>query len=290
MKTFKQYASLLLFIFSFFCFAQENSKTKVYLDENLNQIEESEFLKKTSTSIYSSERHPNTTLDIQILKQNYDFGSYDKDEFEEIKKELQNEINAINFDDNVILIYQENLKINSDNGDDDNSLSDKKLYDSKQKKCKRFAKRKNASAYHLYSDKSNYTFQPENYTEFQISSDLKSKLFANNSHGVIILRPNGEYFFYTEINQLFLNRILNKDWSDYIEDFNKTKTALNKTPKFITDMNEFAENYKIMRLKNEIRLEPFAVDSKHQYDSMHVKPNTISVEVEIPSCYSYAQY
>ncbi|MFP4846057.1 hypothetical protein [Winogradskyella sp. PE311] len=294
----KKITIFLFTIFSLLSFSQNNNKVEIYLDENSNEINEEEYKIKLATSVYSEKTDIKNDNILNRLSLNYEIGQFNTEEFQHIKNSIKNQLSQVDFEKNIILIYQDTLKgVNDKNLSLENSfdisdyLKQKKKYDSKQNKCKRFARKNNAEAYHIYSEAINYDYNSKNYQTHQITESLKHKLFKNESYGVIIIKTNGDYFYYKQLNQLQVDKMLNSDWSNYIMDFKSFKTKpVKENPKFVTEMINSADAYTNRFLQREAKKESLFDNFQQQYKNQHVGQRTITVKVEIPHCYSYADY
>ncbi|MFP4846058.1 hypothetical protein [Winogradskyella sp. PE311] len=305
MKFTKALISLTLLVLFLNLEAQEGvTKPTFYFDEDLNQINKVDFVAKSLTKIYSKRIYDKDSMIIKKLIVDYDFGQFNTIELQQLHDLLKKEIGISEFDKSLILVFRDTLggSYNKDNKkrlvdadfsdgfSEDNYLKRKKRYDKEQKKCNKFAKQNDAIPLHFFSAKQNYNFKSKNYKEYKISVLLKSIFFKGQSYGLVILKPNGQYFFYKYINQLQVEKMLNSDWANYIKDLNTLKVKpLKRDPVFLTEMYKSAREYgeEFARKSIEVRKREMEREAKYE-TKLGTKKYRISVG--IPHCYGHAHF
>jgi hypothetical protein len=293
---------ILIFLFSFYSYSQVQSKQTIFLNEELEQIDNITYAEQVLKSIYKEVIITKDSVIIKRLQKTYDFGSFNETELSQVHNILKKHLNIKDFDKNIILILKDSLlgythyanAIQRRNKLDKTDLISKKdylkrmkNYDSKQKKCKKFATKNNAIPIYTYLKDSDYTFKPKHHTNYKIPDIIKSVFFKNVKNGHIILKPNGQYFYYNRLTEHLLKKMLNSDWTEYIANFKRVK----ENPKAYS--LDFVETMYIEQEKEmeKIAYRRFKQKRKEQERKKSSNFNKkISVRLNIPNCYTNASY
>lgn len=265
--------------------------SNIYLDENNNQIDELTYSTRVLKNIYRENIINKDTVTVKKLRKLYEFDSLNSIELKQVQNILHKYLDVMDFNKNIILVYRDSLlgfnefnasfeqKRTHDALDIDTEkkyLKRRKKFDSQQKKCTSVAAKNNATAIYAYSESVNFNYEPKNYFNQKIPSVLKSIFFKNKKRGTLILKPNGQYFFFSYLSQKQLLRMLNNDWEAYIKDYNTVMSYDNVfTMQFIEEMriehkedmrklarkelskkNRANENGSSIRYNNRIRIQP----------------------------------
>ncbi|WP_034059365.1 hypothetical protein [Lacinutrix jangbogonensis] len=263
--------SLLLLFIPFFCFSQEIEKTKIYFDENLKEISANEFKKRSPGFIYQDSLEENDSLLIYKLHPYYKFGKLNEIELNQVNMLFKRDFDFDNTEEkNIIITYKDSLlgfeEINKsvealrmmDRGQKfTKETFTKKVnqYDRNQKRCLKRVKSKKTKVFYTYRTKLNYSIQPKNFKYEKISTTLKSILFKNSKYGVVIIKPNGNYFFYKWMTEDYVIKFLKKDWTQYILDYEiaKAQSSINKNGFFKKMIDDRRNNTKTFYIENDVR-------------------------------------
>ncbi|EDP70398.1 hypothetical protein FBALC1_06563 [Flavobacteriales bacterium ALC-1] len=287
---------VFLFLFSLPSYAQVETKPIIYLNENLEQIDQISFSEKVLKSIYRENTTTHDSVIVKSLFKTYDFGSFKETELLQVKDLLRKYLNVKDFDKNLILVFKDSLLgythysksiQNRRNIDETDIISEKEYikrrqyYDSRQKKCKKFAKKNNATPLYTYSENIDFNFKSKYHNKYKLPDVIKSIFFKNVKRGHIILKPNGQYFYYSFLTQAQVKKMLESDWKPFIKDFNTVKSDPKKySLEFIEKMYEDFEN--------EMRVEIM----RHSKQSKKEKgtPNITSGRITPPNCFTHASF
>ncbi|MCC1484834.1 hypothetical protein [Winogradskyella immobilis] len=229
----------LLLIIPLLSLTQETDKPILYLDENMSQIDMAKFYVKSKSLIFHEEIVLRDSIKIKYLIKDYDFKKLDDTELTQIQGVFKSFYNTTDLNKNLIITYKDtimgfeeyskSLKHRKSLDEAGNVsykkyLKNRKTTDEIQKKCNRFLKRNNSLAIHFYSVNQNFTYNIKHYSFQKINKVLKNTFFKNKSSGIIILKPNGHYFYYRYLPEHQVEKMLNKNWREYISDFNQIDT------------------------------------------------------------------
>lgn len=218
---------------------QNKSKVNIFLDENLNSINKEDFNKKLNSFIYYSNIYKTDTITIYRIRESIKFGHLSKVENSQIRKLLNRDNETEDaFEGYLVLTFRDTLYGYDDYLKRFNSFSTQKstfseklrVYDRNQKKCIRQDAKNNRERLYLFNYNKGYTYQPVNF-EWKRSSSVLNKFLFNNQSSMIILKPNGEYFFFIEVYEKLIKELLDsEDWSDFVKDYEEAKTTLSGEP------------------------------------------------------------
>lgn len=245
----------LFFSIAFTCISQNKESVYLLLDENNNTIDFETYKKKCNSFLYDCKLIDRDSIQVYAMQQNYEFGKLKEYESNQIRNLISN-ISGENYDDNKSLIiylkdtivgfsyyYDRSLfqrkKMDSmfpkrsyfKNSESDlkyRYYSKRKRYDTNQKKCKKQFDKYSVEIIYFYNRNFEYDYKPKNHTFYKIPLSLKKVLFKNNDTGYAILKPNGNYFFYNNLNEKKLKELLKNDWQEYITEYNSIKESLPK--------------------------------------------------------------
>ncbi|WP_040282358.1 hypothetical protein [Psychroserpens damuponensis] len=295
---------LFLSLNVFFGNGQSENKPVIYLDQDLSLIDSIEYHEKAISALYFGSELDQDSIIVKRLIRKYDFGNFNSTKLGQVQNLLRRELGVENFEKNIILFYKDSiLGYNEFNNSikarallDEMSIVTKQEYlsrrtsfNSKQKKCRKFAKKLNTKPFYVYSEKINFDYVPKNYEHHQISKTLKSIFFKYDFHGVVILKPNGDYFFYTRLLESQVKKMLKDDWTEYITDFNLAKSNPQiRVLKFIDDMNrsERIQRDRLVRIEIEKRKR----EREREQNKNQFRSNNNAISLKISSCYGYPRF
>ena len=114
---------------------------------------------------------------------------------------------------------------------------------------------------------------------------MKSIFFNNIKYGHVILKPNGQYFYYSFLTQNQTKKMLESDWQPFIKDFNSVKSNPKKySLEFIVNMYEEFEN--TMREQGMRRLKQMQKERARTKDYR----SEIREKITTPNCYTHASF
>ena len=291
---------VLLCLIPSFNYAQDASKPILYLNEELKQIDELTYSNKVLKSIYREDIVKKDSLTIKRLRKAYDFGSFNETELLQGQKLLHKYLNIKDFDRNIIFAYRDSLlgylpyknsiqhrkKLDEfDVISEKEYLKRRKQYDVYQKKCKKFAKINNTSPIYIYSENVEFTFKTKHHTKQKIPNILKSIFFENLKYGHVILKPNGQFFYYSFLTQAQTKKMLESDWEPFIKDFNSVKSNSKKySLEFIDKMyKDFERSMREQAMRRIKQIQKERAKSKNLSS-----PKT--GRITPPHCYTHASY
>lgn len=283
-------------------YSQNNPKLHIYLDENNNQIDQLTYSTRLLKNIYREHTINKDSVTVKKLRKLYEFDSLNAIELKQVQNVFHKYLDINDFNKNIIIIYRDSLlgydeffasvdqKRSHDAMDIDSEkkyLKRRKSYDSNQKKCKKFSNKNNTTVIYGYSEKENFTFKPKNYVNQKIPSVLKSIFFQGKKRGTLILKPNGQYFFYSYLSQKQVIRMLNSNWEKYIRDYN---TVMNNdniyTMRFIDEMK--AEHKADMR---DLAVKQLSRKNSSSNRSSSSMTSSRRIRIQPPyNCFGYASY
>lgn len=261
--TFTKYIIFSLFLFiSFNGICQE----KIYLDENMKELDYISYTKKCDAHIYKCIEFKTDTFAINKMVYKHQFGTITPSEYIQVKSILSKDSKEKIKQNAVIVVkYSDSLYSYNTTKKKHNSLiafHQKAVYDTasntmkyhkinyktynlntynkncknwlkEQNKCiKKFEKIDNINVIHSYLHKEKNTY---NYADFHFVKDrgiLKNTFFKIvKNFNVLILKPNGEYFLSGgHLEDKKIKKLLkDSDWSNYIQDWETTVTKYPKS-------------------------------------------------------------
>jgi molybdopterin synthase catalytic subunit len=238
---------------------------KIYLDENMKEMDYISYAKKCDAHIYKCMEYKTDTFSINKIMYKHTFGKITPTEYVQVKNILSKDSKEIINKNTIIVVkYSDSLySYNSTKQKFDNLVIEhrKAVYDTasntmkyhkinyknynlntynkncekwlkEQNKCiKKFEKIENTNVIYSYLHKEKNTY---NYADFNFVKDrgiLKNTFFKIvQNFDLLILKPNGEYFLSGgHLDDKKIKKLLkDADWSNYIEDW---KTTVTKYPK-----------------------------------------------------------
>lgn len=225
-------ASFLILTSSIYC--QNKSKVNIFLDENLKPINEASFNEKTNSFIYTSRSYNNDSLAVHQITNLIKFGKLDSITNYQIRMLLQRDSkNNTITDKDLILTFRDTLYgfnthsnfANLSNWDIKNKI---KHYDNIQKKCIKRDRKDNYERFYFYNVNKEYNYQPKNFSWIKSSIILNNLLF-NNQSSMLILKANGEYFYFLEIYEKYVIELIKaENWDLFINEYEIAKNTLSK--------------------------------------------------------------
>lgn len=292
-------------------FSQSKTEYAVFLNEENQVIDATTFYKMKNSFLYGSRKIQKDSVTIFSIIQFYKFGKLDSIENSQTRQLLDRATNRTFSKDKIIIIsfkdsimgYSEYVKRLDSIGESKNfkpNISSEKVFysyrkkfDIGQKKCRKRFEKYDFEIVYFYRHNRGYDYQTKNFEFLQISSPLRA-LFFNRSHGgYVILKPDGNYFYYNRLKEDMVKDLLENDWKPYIKDYTNAKEQLLYSKiGFFEALDDFQSITKT-----------FFIDSTGAYKNKslpaNVDPNAILVSKrnEIPKyltvlneCYSYASY
>lgn len=227
-------------------------QTKVYVDENMQEIDSISFYKKCDVSVLGCLEYKTKTLIVNKVYKHHGFGKISYNEFEKLKSLLMANLDdSTNDFDSYVLHFRDSLfgyeelaikrllpknkKLNTLSINHQNELlkeaksradsrvsSHFEYVKSSNKKCKRFLEKFNSIDFYVFNEDANYIDKyGENKTWIKNDS-LLDKLFFNKhpQAAYLIIKPDGNYFvsnrYIPKTN--YLQLIKKADWSKFKKD------------------------------------------------------------------------
>lgn len=229
----------------FFCYltySQNNSpKYALYLDENKQSIDQETYSKKCNSFIYNCENKLRDSVIIHSLELLFEFGKLDSIENSQVRNLFEKSTGSkYSRNRNLILILRDSIIDNNYENNDSISTSEtnksygirmkinnskRKTFDKNQKKCKQKFKDYNLDVIYYYNKNFNYSYQPKHFQAFKIPKPVSFIFFNKSNYGYVILKPDGNYFFYKFLNEEILKDLLSNNWDEYIHQLNKAKKS-----------------------------------------------------------------
>ena len=213
--------------------AQTNSKPTIYLDENQNQTNESQFVKKRKNFLYTSTKYKSDTLDIYLLVNAYEFGKLSQQENQQIRNLIsRDKAQEINEGKNIVISYMDTLRGFKPNYKGNSSqlvTSEKKhtnrlvKFDNRQEKCIEQFNVLNTEVIYYFGSKENFNYEPKHFEWKPIPQPIFDIFFQTHFSRHILLKPNGEYFIYRYMPEKILKKLIGTPWDSYFNDFETAK-------------------------------------------------------------------
>ncbi len=233
--------SLLAIVFNL-GHAQSNPEQNIetynaYFDEYGQSINVLNFSKKKSSFLYYSRTTKVDSINVHSLKENFKFGKLNEIENTQLRHYLAKHFsNKLLLKNTIILTY--NDTIYGDNYRNRHCCAVEKrtdlseiyfknsaIYDKNQKRNQKYLAKKNASALYLYNYNKGFVYKTKYHTKHK-KPEILARVFKTPKTGVIILKPNGQYFYYYSLIQEYVYNLIKKDWAPYIEDYTYSKEYL----------------------------------------------------------------
>lgn len=232
---------IVIIFVAFFSLSSSFSQTNIYLDENLGLIDKATYNKKCDSFLFNCQTIKNDSMTGYLVFENYKFGKLNTEDYQQVLGVLKRDSEILELDNKTLIItYRDNLLNHlhyrqmhpNHQITKDNYHIKAKEYISDQKKCIEKATSNNRVRLYFYRSFAGYFYDTETFNWKQMSQLLNKLFFYNNQDSMLILKPNGHYFYFTEINQKFILELLDtNDWTPYIEALENAKTKNTKTPK-----------------------------------------------------------
>ena len=227
----------------FFCcltYSQNNfPKYALYLDENKQSIDRETYSKKCNSFIYNCQNKLRDTIVIHSLELLFEFGKLDSIENSQVRNLFERSTGLkYSRNRNLILILRDSIIDNNYENNDSISTSEtneslgismkiynskRKIFDKNQKKCRLKFKDYNLDVIYYYNKNFNYLYQPKHFQAFKIPKSVSFIFFNKSNYGYVILKPDGNYFYYKFLNEEILKDLLNNNWDEYIHQLNNAK-------------------------------------------------------------------
>lgn len=280
--------------------SQNNTKPVIFLNENLKPIDEITYSNKLLKDIYREDIINKDSIKIKKLRKLYEFDSLNQIELKQVQNILTKYLNISDFNKSIIIVYRDSLlgyteynqSFNHRKMFDATKLVTKKSYnkarkkyDSNQKKCRKFSNKYNTNIIYGFSESVNFTYNPKHYKNTKIPDVLKSIFFKNKRRGTLILKPNGQYFYFSFLTQKQIIKMLNSDWKPYIKDYQSIMSNDDVySMKFINDMHKQDKLDNSELAKNQLNEKRIKFD---KYQS----PRNLNIIVKKPyNCFGFASY
>ncbi|WGD34146.1 hypothetical protein [Olleya sp. YS] len=248
----------ILITFSSFAYSQEKEKKITFLDINLNPITENEFHVKSNSNLYQANYIVNDSIIINKLEYRYEFGELSATELSQTQYLLKKQFGDLDFKKNIIISYIDTLYgynelVNNTfvrrmyDFSSNSTLKDyntrRDQFDKQQKKCSKYAKKENFIALYTYGVMNNFTYKSKNHKKQKLSKALISKFFKHKKGGFVILKPDGNFFYYRYLSQDYVTKFLNESWTKFKNDIETAKLDLRfNNINFIVEMKESQKN------------------------------------------------
>jgi hypothetical protein len=305
-----KYAFVFLLFLPIFCFSQETEKDEIYLDENLKPIDFTEFYSKNLSFLFFKTKTKKDSVTINMLHRNYKLGTFNEEELSQIKLFLKSNYKNQNPNNkNIILSFRDilysyqslkdtrdslHLAHNHKEKDDFTSYRYNDLrndFDRQQKKCNKNYSKYNIETYYFYRKKLNFNFNYKNVSWHKIPRFFETLFFSRQHSSVVIIKPNGQYFYYHRMPEKFIKQILKKDISQIINTYESSLSNLSREPfGFFKDVANYRSNRNL-----SYRI----VDDNKRYQSGNGSLSTtvfrdreafLTNQQEGFKCYSYGSY
>ena len=260
----------ILLVFASLKLASQSTKTRIYLDKDNNLIPMVEYVQKCNSFLYKCSQKENDSLLINTAFLQFQFGKLSIKENSQLRKYLAKKMNNKNLLNAAIIINHKKELLGFHKIPVNDTLTHGRFptteeqfnlrnlnIDNYKKKCSALMSSNNAITLNTYIKNSEYTFNNKSYNWYKVN--MLASIFKNKS-GVLILKPDGEYF----LNQGFMlndyakTLLSNYDWKQHI---NHYKNALSNYLKKRTSFYKFERkrqssvifiNKKDFRNKNQI--------------------------------------
>lgn len=243
------FKTLFIFLISF----SIQSQTKVYVDENMKEIDSVNFYKKCDARVFNCVEYKKDSLIVNKIHNRFKFGKISKEEYDQIRLLLMKKGNTQITADQILVIehtdtiggsYASYVNIQKSRNNKlkqkNTSIKEKdiksekaynKFYLTQMKrpaKCvKRFEKKFNTRVFMTYNhggDKK-YQFKGINWIEYPgiIIPKFLNQIYKGH---YVILKPDGEYFVASLLmRDVILEELFkDSDWTKHKNDLIKSKT------------------------------------------------------------------
>lgn len=242
----------ILLVFASLKLASQSTKTRIYLDKDNNLIPMIEYVQKCNSFLYKCSKKENDSLLINTTFLQFKFGKLSNKENSQLRKYLAKKMNNKNLLKAAIIINHKKELLGFHKIPVNDTLTHGRFpktekefnlrnlnIDNYKKKCSTLMSSNNTITLNTYIKNSGYNFKNKSYNWYKVN--MLTSIFKNKS-GVLILKPNGEYF----LNQGFMlndyakTLLSNYDWKKYKYQY---KNALASNVKYRTSFFKF-DKYK----------------------------------------------
>lgn len=241
--------SILTFLFFFIAcnsFSQEQqNEYHLYFDENGKNIDSYNYLKKCTSFLYNCKKIKKDSIYINSINEFFKFGKLTESELFQLKHLLKRDTKSKDLDNKTIIISFRDtlfgyapLKKRMDSltiaHKHDHKMSESKYnsgrrsFDKSRKKCHKKYQKENIKPLYFYRHSYGYNYFNKNFKWHKLSKSLNALFFDNQHSSMVILKPDGNFFYYHNIRDVFVNKLLKNNWEPFIKDYNIAKTNLLK--------------------------------------------------------------
>ena len=272
MKFLKSISNILVLFIAFNSFSQEQQKEiHLYFDENGNTIEFYNYLKKCGSFLYHCKKTQKDSIYINKINELFKFGKLSETELFQLNNlldrdtkssNLNNKTVVINFRDTLFgyptlkkrmdsltIAHNHNHKISNSK-----YSRDRRTFDNSRKKCHKKYRKENIKPLYFFRHNKDYNYINKNFEWHKLSKSLNALFFKTQHSSIVILKPDGNYFYYHNIPDSYVEELLKNNWDQYIKDYNIAKNNLLKERNgFFKDMEY---SYQESRKKLDQKFEP----------------------------------
>lgn len=227
----------------FFCcltYSQNNSpKYALYLDEYKQSIDQETYSKKCNSFMFNCQNELKDSIVIHSLELLFEFGKLDSIENLQVRN-LFKKSTGLKYskNKNLILILRDSIIDNKNEAYDSIALSKsnknfvsnmelinskRKTFDKNQKKCTQKFKNYDLNVIYYTRRNFNYLYETKYFKTYKIPKPVNFIFFKRSHYGYVILKPDGNYFYYKFLNEEILRDLLQNDWTEYIIQLNEAK-------------------------------------------------------------------
>lgn len=306
-----KYVLLLLLFLPVFCFSQENEKLEIYLDENLKPIEFTKFYRKNLSFLFFKSKTKKDSVTINMLHNLYKLGKFSEDELTQIRLFLKsNYKNQNSTNKNIVFSLTDKLygylplKILQDSIDIAHNHTRKNVltnysynskrndFDKAQKKCKKKYNKHNIEPYYFYREKLDFSFNYKNISWNKLPRFFETLFFKQQHSSMVIIKPNGQYFYYHRMPEKLIKKLLKEDWDEIINDYQAALLNLSRKPiGFFLEIANYNKNRNLSFQFGNIKNRTYSYGSGSS-NKIIVRDREAMMEYlqDGFKCYSYGSY
>ena len=238
MSIFKKLSFFSFFFIHLISNSQNNlDKITLFLDENGRQTDVVEYYKKCTSFLFSCKTNKKDSLVINTVNQLYKFDKLSETEMFQLKHLLARDTNEKLLDDEILIInFNDTLfgfnplkkrmdSITIKHGHD-HKISNSSY--TRQRKCLKKLKNDHVQDLYFFRFNKDYSFKNKNFDWHKLSKPLNTMFFDNQHSSMLIIKPSGDYFYYHEIPNSYVKKLVSKNWDAYIRDYRIAYTNLLK--------------------------------------------------------------
>ncbi|MGR7813636.1 hypothetical protein [Lacinutrix undariae] len=301
---------LITLLVSSTLFSQNKSKVNIFLNENIQQVESSLYFRKCNTFLYHCSKKENDSLILNTMYPNYKFGKLDASTNSQIKillsrttqhKDFNNKTLIITYTDSLLGYEQlketppREININGKNTTLTYDLEvyneQRELFDKTQKKCIKRTEKLDVLPLYFFKTNVDYTRTNENFKWHKIPRALNSVFFKNES-GLLILKPDGNYFIYRQLPEEFVFDMLKKDWTGYTTDYKLAESNLLNMPNgFFKDIYDDNTASKDLLVSDRLQQDKGRFrENQLSYNHLNLKKLREYIYNMSTKCFTYGNY